>query len=150
MYRTGCNAYRQSAGNAVEDNRVVLIRLYDGAIRFIANAKRGISMHSAKIRGENISKAMAIVTELNCALDMDKGGSLSEQLRNLYRFVMMELTVGNLKNDPQALEQAETILLTLKEGFETAINQQKSAARVDVQAAELEMPNRMERLSCAV
>ena len=120
MYQSGCNAYRQSAGNIVEDKGVVLIKLYDGALRFLAIARRAIAESKPNIRGENISKVMAIINELECALDMEKGGELSAQLASLYRFVMDKLTLANIKNDLMALGQAENILQTLKEGFEGA------------------------------
>ncbi len=125
MYQTGCNAYRQSAGNTVEDNRVVLLKLYDGSLKFLANARRGIMEQSPRIRGENISKAMAVIDELNCALDMEKGGQLAAQLDSLYQYVLDRLVIVNMKNDLQALDQAERILITLKEGFEGAIQQVK-------------------------
>lgn len=149
MYQTGCNAYRQSAGNTVEDNRVVLIKLYTGAINFIIGAKRGISENSVKLRGENISKAMAIINELDCALDMDRGGALSVQLGSLYRFVMEQLTAGNRHNDLQALDQAESILATLKDGFETALRDQKSASALPAEEAALPQQG-VEGVSCAI
>lgn len=127
MYQNGCNAYRQSAANTVEDKPVVVIKLYDGALKFLANAKRGIAEKSPKIRGINISKTMAIVDELNCALDMDRGGKLASQLDSLYQFVMEQLSTANMKNDLHALDQAERILETLKEGFEGAYDQMKRA-----------------------
>jgi len=126
MYQTGCNAYKKSAGNSVEDNRVVLIKLFDGVLKFIANARRGILAGSPKIRGENISKAMAIIEELNCALDMEKGGQMAAQLDSLYGFAMDRLTSTSMNNDLQALDDAEHVLAMLKEGFENAVMQLKS------------------------
>jgi flagellar secretion chaperone FliS len=130
MYQSGCNVYRKSAGNIVEDNQVVLLKLYDGLLRFLSIAKRGILEKKPNIRGENISSAMAIITELDAALDMKAGGEISTQLASLYRFVMTSLTTANVKNDLTALAQAENILITLKEGFEAAVQKQKLEARV--------------------
>jgi len=127
MYQTGSNAYRQSIGNILEDKHVILLKLYDGALKFMALARRGITEKSPKIRGENISKALAIIEELNCALDMEKGGELAVHLDSLYKFTIGCLTTASLKNDPQALDQAKSILTTLKDGFEAAVRNQKSA-----------------------
>jgi flagellar protein FliS len=109
----------------VEDNKMVLLKLYDGTLRFLSVARRGIVERKPSVRGENISKAMAIINELDCALDMEKGGELSGQLASLYRFVMDKLTLANGNNDLTALEQAENILKTLKDGFEEAIRSQR-------------------------
>jgi flagellar protein FliS len=128
MYQTGCTAYRQSAGNIVEDNKLILLKLYDGTLRFLSVARRGIIEQRPSVRGENISKAMAIINELDCALDMGKGGDLSNQLASLYRFVMDKLSHANSRNDLSALDQAENILKTLKEGFEGAVMSYKNSA----------------------
>lgn len=149
MYTVAYNAYRESAVNTVEDNRMVLLKLFEGLIKFIGAAKRGIEVKSPKIRGENISKAMAIITELHCAVDMERGGSIAANLDSLYKYVMDQLTQGNIKNDTEALTQAENILTTLKEGFEGAVQQQKLAAKATIHPHEMET-TRMERVSYAV
>jgi flagellar secretion chaperone FliS len=124
MYQSGCSAYRKSAVNVVEDKGVILLKLYDGTLRFLSAARRGIMENKPNVRGENISKVMAIINELDCALDMERGGELSIRLASLYRFVTEKLTAANLHNDLSALRQAEGILVTLKEGFEGAIGKQ--------------------------
>jgi flagellar protein FliS len=58
---------------------------------------------------------------------MDNGGQLASRLDSLYQFIIDQLTTANLKNDLKALDQAEQILVTLKEGFEGAYHQMKSA-----------------------
>jgi len=140
MYQSGCNVYRQSAGNIVEDNQVVLLKLYDGALRFLSLAKRGIMERKPNIRGENISKVMAIITELDCALDMKNGGNISTQLASLYHFAMKRLSAANVKNDLTALAQVETILTTLKEGFEAAVQKQKLEARAAMTSSSAVRP----------
>jgi len=128
MYQTGCNAYRQSAGNTLEDRRVVLLKLYDGILKFLAQARRGIIEGSPKIRGENISKIMAIITELECALDHEKGGEIAGNLSSLYQYIMNRLMMASAKNDVEALNQVKKIVSTLKDAFEKALQEQKGAA----------------------
>jgi flagellar protein FliS len=127
MYQTGCNAYRQSAGNTLEDRRVVLLKLYDGILKFLAQARRGILEGSPKIRGENISKIMAIVTELECALDHEKGGEIAANLSSLYQYITNRLTEASIKNDVEALDHVKEIISMLKDAFETAIQEQKKS-----------------------
>lgn len=135
MYNSGCNAYRHSAVNTVEDKNVILLKLYDGMIRFLTAAKKGVLEGRANVRGENISKTMAIITELECALDMEQGGQLAQQLASLYQYAMGRLTHANRHNDMAALVEVLNILTTLKEGFEGAFRQQpvmKAAPRPEV------------------
>ena len=139
MYETGCNAYRQSAGNTLEDRRVVLLKLYDGILKFLAQARRGILEGSPKIRGESISKIMAIVTELECALDLEKGGEIASNLSSLYRFIVNCLTTASLKNDVDSLDHVKDIISALKEGFEKALQEQKNIESKKNPAAPLQM-----------
>lgn len=145
MYQTGCSAYRQSAANTIEDKRVILLKLYDGALIFIKIAKRGIQDNSPRIRGENIGKTMAIISELQAALDHEKGGKISTNLDALYRFAMDRLLFASSNNDIEALNQVEKVLTTLKEGFESALKEQKRAAAAS--AAPLPVPPVMPGIS---
>jgi flagellar protein FliS len=131
MNNSGYNAYRHSAGNAVLSKDQILIRLYQGMIKFVSLAKRGIEMKSPKVRGENISKTMAILTELECALDKDAGGELSETLSDLYRYMIGRLTVANIENDISAINEVETIIIDLSDGFSGAAmaNRKKKSVR---------------------
>jgi flagellar protein FliS len=80
----------------------------------------GIEEKSAKMRGENISKVIGILTELDCALDRDADDELVENLSDLYRYMVDRLTHANVKNDPDALKEVERLLTALKDGFEGA------------------------------
>ena len=136
MYQTGCNAYRQSAGNTLEDRRVVLLKLYDGILKFLAQARRGALEGLPKIRGENISKIMAIITELECALDHERGGEIAANLSNLYQYITNRLVEASVKNDVDALDNVREIVSTLKDAFEKAFEGQKYAtARQNTRAA---------------
>lgn len=129
MYQTGCNAYRQSARNIIEeDRRVVLLKLYDGVLKFLAQARRGMMEGSPKIRGENISKIIAILTELECALDHEKGGEIATNLGNLYQYITNRLTMASAGNDVKSLDHVKEIVSTLKDGFEKAFQEQKNTA----------------------
>ncbi|MCP3921030.1 MAG: flagellar export chaperone FliS [Desulfobacterales bacterium] len=131
MNNSGYNAYRHSAGNAVLSKDQILIRLYKGMIKFVSLAKRGIEMKSPKVRGENISKTMAILTELECALDKEAGGELSETLSDLYRYMISRLTVANMENDLEAIDEVEKIITELSDGFSGAAleNRKKQSAK---------------------
>lgn len=128
MYQTGCKAYRQSAGNSLEDRRVVLLKLYNGILKFLAQARRGVIEGSPKIRGENISRIIAILTELECALDHEKGGEIATNLGNLYQYITNRLMTASAENDVESLDHVKEIVSTLKDGFEKAFQEQKNTA----------------------
>lgn len=122
MVQTGINAYKQNAVNSVISKEKLLMKLYDGSLNFLALAKRGMKADNPRIKGENITKVLNIVTELDCALDMDVGGEMAENLSNLYRHIMFTLIDANLKNDIPAVENVEHIIREIKAGFEEVLN----------------------------
>jgi len=121
MVQTGHQAYRQNAGNAVISKEQLLLKLYEGSLNFLRLARRGMDEKNPRIKGENISKIIAIMTELDCALDMDAGGEISENLSTLYQHIIFRLVESNVKNDLKGLDEVEHILSEIKEGFMQAV-----------------------------
>jgi len=48
---------------------------------------------------------------------MEKGGEISMNLRSLYAYVLQRLLYANLNNDLNALEDAEKVIGTIKDGW---------------------------------
>ena len=130
MNHTGFNAYKRTAGSSVLSKDKILLKLYQGMLKFASLAKRGIEINSPKIRGENISKILAIITELNCALDNESGGKIAEGLSNLYQYMIERLTTANIENDISALEEVKDLLTELNDGFLEALKPQNNKAPV--------------------
>ncbi|CAN2048614.1 Flagellar secretion chaperone FliS [Candidatus Magnetomoraceae bacterium gMMP-1] len=123
---TGYAAYNVTATHATDNKAKILVKLLEGAAHFTRFALMGMQKNNPRIKGENISKVLAIITELNCALDPDIKGDLVTNLSTLYQYIMTRLTEANLNNLPEALKEVEHILIELKYGFEKAFIGQKS------------------------
>ena len=123
MTPPGYAGYKNVIANTVENKEEILLMLYEGVLVSVKMAKRGIEEKNPKLKGEKISKVLSIINELDCALDKEKGGDLAENLSILYRYLMDRLTVANVKNDPEALDEVETLLRELYEGFKGAARQ---------------------------
>ena len=122
MTYAGYSAYNRIA-NTIDSKEMVLVKLLEGTVSFVQAARAGLDAGNPKIKGENISRAIAIITELDCALDRDMGGNLVENLSGLYRHILKRLTLANLRNDDQVLGEVEGLLRTIKEGFADALKQ---------------------------
>jgi flagellar protein FliS len=123
MIATGYAGYRNVMANMTESKEEILLMLFEGALISLRIARRGIREKNPKLKGEKISKVLAILTELDCALDRENGGKLAENLGVLYRYLMERLTTANIKNDPEALEEVEQLLGELYEGFKQIAGQ---------------------------
>ena len=111
------SAYKQAALTVNKSKEELLLMLYDGALKFLRFARVAITKQHVATRGENLSKVLAILTELDCALDHDLGGEVSANLSSLYHYMITRITQANIKNDLQALDEVEHLLSELQEGF---------------------------------
>jgi flagellar protein FliS len=119
-------AYRKSATKTNENKEIILIKLLNGAINFIDYAKKGILQNTPEIKGKYISKTMAIVIELDAALNRGIKNKIVNNLSYLYQFVLTCLSNANIKNKIEDLENAEKVLIDIKEGFISAAKKIKT------------------------
>src|SRR3712207_5483366 len=59
--------------------------LFDGALRFLRRAQAVVGGEPAAL-GREIGRVQAIVDELNASLDVERGGEIARNLRDLYVF----------------------------------------------------------------
>ena len=125
MIPAGYATYTKTVATTVENKEDILLILYENLLTEMKKARMGIEDKNPKLKGESISKSLAIITELDCALDNEAGGEMAENLSSLYHYVMDRLTVANMKYDLIALDDANIVLVELNEGFKEAVSQQK-------------------------
>jgi len=99
----------------------ILIMLYDGAIRFVRQAKLAIIDDRPRDKAIAIGKAVAIITEFSNTLNYDVGGEIAMDLSRLYDFMVRELTSVNAQSKVERLGPVEKILQDLREAFAEAI-----------------------------
>lgn len=119
-YGRHMQAYRANQVMTADPGTILLL-LYQGAIDFLRQAKNGLVKKDMAEKGQNISRALAIITELQAGLNFEMGGEVARNLDNLYLFMIGHITTANLSNDLQPLEEVIALLVTLKEGWEGAV-----------------------------
>src|SRR4249920_334074 len=112
----GINSYRQTEIQSRSPLELVVM-LYDGALRFTADARDAMVRRDIRARQQHLSRALAIVSELQSTLDMDTGGEVAERLDKLYGFVRDRLIDASARQDLQPLDEARRVLTTLREGW---------------------------------
>lgn len=106
----------------------LVVKLYDGAIRFLNQAKRGMNENNIALANEGLKRAQDIIEELNVSLNMD-AGEVSAHLRSLYEFMNRTLVDANIKKDPKSLDDVISLLTTLRGAWaELNLSQKKLAA----------------------
>ncbi len=117
-YGSAASAYRQTELVTSSDPKKLILMLYDGAIRFLEQARAGVLSGDIRRRGENLSKVIAIIGELNSCLNMEAGGETSEFLRGLYLYMLTELPKVSLNNDTEIVDKSMRYLKELRKIWE--------------------------------
>ncbi len=96
----------------------LIVLLYDGAIEFLQKAVFYMGRQDVAKRLHYISRATEIIRELLNALDMETGGQVARHLRELYVYMLDELTLANMEEDPERVARVQDILRVLREGWQ--------------------------------
>lgn len=92
--------------------------LFDGLLQAIAQARGAIARGDVVLKGEQIGKAVRIIDEgLKPALNLEQGGELAANLRDLYGYCVLRLTQANLRSDDTALHDVQRVLEPLAQGW---------------------------------
>jgi flagellar protein FliS len=127
---TGYSAYRTSAAQIAKPKDEILLMLYDGALQFLRFASTSLEQRNLAAKGQYISKTLAIIGELDCALDRHIGGEIAGNLSDLYQYMITRLIQANCQNDAAALDEVGTLLHELQQAFATAVQQQRATVSI--------------------
>lgn len=108
--------YKENAIATQTRGRLIVL-LYEGAIKFLEQAKRELDAENHVAKGEFINKALAIINELDACLDTESGGDVAANLRKLYQFMLRHLGEANIHRNPQQIQDVIDCLKDLNEGW---------------------------------
>ena len=100
-----------------DDPHHLIQMLMDGAIESINNAKCHMEEKNTAGKGEDISKAISILTGLMTSLDMDQGGDISKNLLSLYDYMLTKLVEANVSDMTENLDEVSLLLKEIKDGW---------------------------------
>jgi flagellar protein FliS len=91
--------------------------LYEYAIVRVQDARAAVAEGNVAARSAAISKALAIIGQLDGTLDHKAGGEVASNLAHLYRYMRERLTAANLNKSDSMLAEVEELLRTLGEAW---------------------------------
>lgn len=136
MNNKAAQAYIQTKVGTTDQGQLLLM-LYDGALRFLQQAREKMLAKDYAGKGMYISKALDIIGELSSSLNMEKGGELATNLNNLYFLCTARLLDANLKMNVERLDSVCEILSGLRSAYAQIIDTPEAR-----QAAEQIVQNR--------
>lgn len=119
MSARAAHAYRKVYVESAQPSRI-LDELYAALLSDCRRAAQCIQVRDFNGKGIAIGRALAIVGELQAALDHGAAPELCRNLASLYAFVRGRLHRANLKMDAESLTEIEKVVAPLREGFQKA------------------------------
>lgn len=112
----------------------LILMLYDGAIKFLVQAKIKINNKDPKKIEEcnnSLMRAQDIIYELIKSLDMERGGDIAQNLFSLYEFMLHQLMEANMNKDPKPITVVLSMIKDLRDTWTEVmkIQQQESQTR---------------------
>ncbi len=98
----------------------ILIQLYEGAIRFLEQAAIACEEGMVDEFKESLGRGQRIIEEFQRTLDFTQGSGVSNQLNDLYGFMLDNLAQAKLTHDVQYVQQVIKNLQILLDGWRGA------------------------------
>ena len=93
----------------------LIVMLYDALKKNIVLGRRGIEKGDLTAAHKYLIKAQDIVTELVNCLDMSYG--ISEELLNIYEFILRNLAEANIRKDKEPLEPVVDMVDNIRDAW---------------------------------
>ncbi len=113
-------SYR-TANITTADRGKLVIMIYDHCIKWCKKADEELRANNIEKMVKAVQRVQNGITELMCALDMDKGGDISKNLLRLYEFYSRHLTQAIKNRSSQCLEDVQVMMSSLREAWLVAI-----------------------------
>lgn len=92
--------------------------LLSGALSRIAAAKGQYVRGETAAFGESLGKSIGIISGLQAALDMEKGGEISQNLDSLYDYMIRTLLKVHSQKSTEPLSEVAALLTEIKSAWD--------------------------------
>jgi flagellar protein FliS len=117
QYAKAYTATDNYSGVAYADPHTLITKMFDGALKYIAQAKGAILRQEVAVKGEQIGRAIAIIGNLDACLNLEQGGELSRNLSSLYEYMNLRLAEANITNDIAKLDEVSGLISEIRGGW---------------------------------
>ncbi|HEU5022424.1 MAG TPA: flagellar export chaperone FliS, partial [Bryobacteraceae bacterium] len=104
--------------------------LYEHATTSVQDARQSLAAGDVPGRARAVTKAIAIVGELEGSLDREQGGDIAANLGRLYPYMRDRLTHANITQTDGPLAEVEALLQTLGDGWKEIAGQIPAEPRI--------------------
>jgi flagellar protein FliS len=101
----------------------LVVMLYDGALRFLSEAKAAQAIGDMPRRAHALRRVAAIIAECHSTLDLERGGAVAAELDRLYSYISARLLDITVKKDATAIDEIHKLLAPLRNAWADATAQ---------------------------
>lgn len=123
----GHQRYLQTAVETAHPARLVVM-LYDGAIRFLGQAREAMEQRNYEQQNYYLQKAQRILAELIASLNFTQGGEVAENLFRIYTYLYNQLVQANIEDDSTKVQHVIALLSELREAWDAVATQVEAPA----------------------
>ncbi len=125
------------------------LMLYDGAIRFSAQAKVALQEKKYDQSYDLLSRTQKIIAEMTASLKHDVAPELCGKLSSLYNFVYRKLIEANIEHTIPPLDEALAILRYQRDTWAMLLDQ-LGKTKAAAAAAKLDVPAPNSRMEASI
>ena len=121
MSKSSLQQYRNIKAQSVVEGtspHKLISMLLDGLLGNLAAAKGGIERNEISFKGEKLSRAIAIIDNLRASLNLEQGGDVAANLRDLYDYMEPRLLKANMENDVLIIDEVVGLVREIKQGWD--------------------------------
>ena len=96
----------------------LIIMCYEKTIQFLIQSKTHFEKNEPEDETDALEKALAIINELRCSLNLEKGGQIAGNLYAIYDYCNRRLLQWGVERDQTAFDEVILILSELKGAWE--------------------------------
>lgn len=115
------NAYKsvgvETSISSADPHKLVAL-LFDALTQALGGARLAMQSGDLSLKGRKIGTAVRILEEgLMAPLNMEDGGELAVNLKNLYGYCVTQITLANVRNDVAGLEEVSRLIDVVASGW---------------------------------
>jgi flagellar protein FliS len=77
-----------------------------------------LPLNEVSLKLAAMRKAIQLIGHLNQTLDMERGAKIAQDLRALYEYMLVRLTIANAKNDTAIVAEVSNLVRDIKIGWD--------------------------------
>lgn len=117
MYSNGVQAYRTTNVITADPNKLVTM-CYEGALENLRLGKARLEERDYEGKARAFIKSREFISELQGALNLEKGGAIARNLDALYSYMLVKILEGDLNKNTGPIDEVIGMLRELLSAWE--------------------------------